>query len=59
MILSHDFADSVFDDDAPDMSTPYWQKRIAQAVVSRGRPRAERLKAVHHAGRDTHRAHQA
>ncbi|WP_297975944.1 BrnA antitoxin family protein [uncultured Amaricoccus sp.] len=30
----------VFEDDAPDLSTPYWQERFARAEVKRGRPKA-------------------
>ena len=33
--------DWVDPDDAPDLSTPYWQERFASVEVSRGRPRAE------------------
>lgn len=32
--------DVVFEDDAPDLSTPYWQERFAKAKVQRGRPKA-------------------
>lgn len=32
------------DDDLPDMSSPYWAKRIAGAEVRRGRPKADRTK---------------
>jgi len=28
------------DDDLPDLSTPYWEERIAKAPVRRGRPKA-------------------
>jgi uncharacterized protein (DUF4415 family) len=28
------------DDDAPDLSTPYWAERIARAKVQRGRPKS-------------------
>jgi uncharacterized protein (DUF4415 family) len=28
------------DEDIPDMSTPYWVERFAQAKVQRGRPKA-------------------
>lgn len=33
-----------FDDDVPDLSTPYWAERIAKAKVQRGRPKAETTK---------------
>jgi uncharacterized protein (DUF4415 family) len=29
------------DDDAPDLSAPYWAGKFAQAKVKRGRPKAE------------------
>ncbi len=29
------------DDDAPDLSTPTWRKKLEAAPVSRGRPRVE------------------
>ena len=29
-----------WDDDAPDLSTPEWQEKMAHAVLSRGRPRS-------------------
>ena len=28
------------DDDLPDLSTPYWQDRVAKAPVQRGHPKA-------------------
>lgn len=28
-----------FDDDIPDMTTPYWAAKIAAAPIQRGRPR--------------------
>lgn len=33
-----DLADE-FDDDIPDMTTPYWAAKIAAAPIQRGRPR--------------------
>ena len=33
-----------FDDDAPDLATPYWAEKIAKAKVQRGRPKAEKTK---------------
>jgi uncharacterized protein (DUF4415 family) len=36
-------SDPVFDD-APDLSTPYWQERFAKAPVQRGRPKSEHPK---------------
>ena len=35
---SGDPPDELADDDLPDLSTPYWQERIAKAPVRRGRP---------------------
>ena len=32
------------DDDAPDMSDPYWLARLDKAVIQRGRPKLEALK---------------
>jgi uncharacterized protein (DUF4415 family) len=32
---------AVSDDDAPDLSAPYWSDKFAQAKVQRGRPKAE------------------
>lgn len=32
-------ADWVDPDDAPDLSTPYWQEQFAKAKVTRGRPK--------------------
>ena len=29
------------DDDAPDLSTPYWTDKFASATVQRGRPKAD------------------
>lgn len=29
------------DDDAPDLSAPYWADKIASATVQRGRPKAD------------------
>lgn len=29
------------EDDAPDMSAPYWADKLAKAKVQRGRPKAE------------------
>lgn len=29
------------DDDLPDLSDPYWARKIAQAPVTRGRPKAK------------------
>lgn len=34
-----DLADD-FDDDIPDLTTPYWAAKIAAAPILRGRPRA-------------------
>ncbi len=31
-------------DDAPDLTLPYWRKKMDAAVVSRGRPKLERPK---------------
>ncbi|MCR9121872.1 MAG: BrnA antitoxin family protein [Phyllobacteriaceae bacterium] len=36
--------DWVDPDDAPDMSTPYWQARFDAVLVQRGRPRVEQPK---------------
>lgn len=33
-----------FDDDAPDLATPYWEKRAAKATVQRGRPKLDNPK---------------
>lgn len=30
----------VFDDEAPDLSDPYWVKKFSRAKVRRGRPKA-------------------
>jgi uncharacterized protein (DUF4415 family) len=30
-----------FDDDAPDLSAPYWTDEFASATVQRGRPKAD------------------
>lgn len=40
------FGDAAFDpeDDAPDLSTPYWAERFAKAPVQRGRPPAAMTK---------------
>ena len=37
------FGDGAFDpdDDAPDLSTPYWVEQFAKATVQRGRPKSE------------------
>lgn len=35
-----DPSESEPDDDIPDLSTPYWLERFAQAKVQRGRPKA-------------------
>lgn len=32
---------AVFDDDAPDLSGPYWVEKFASATVQRGRPKAD------------------
>jgi len=32
---------AVSDDDAPDLSAPYWADKFAKAKVQRGRPKAE------------------
>lgn len=32
--------DIAFEDDAPDLSAPYWVDKFAQAKVQRGRPKA-------------------
>jgi uncharacterized protein (DUF4415 family) len=42
--VSADPPDERADDDLPDLSTPYWEERIAKATVRRGRPRSERPK---------------
>lgn len=34
------------DDDIPDLSTPYWVKKFANAKVQRGRPKLARGKKV-------------
>ena len=36
------FGDGAFDpdDDAPDLSTPYWVEQFAKAPVQRGRPKS-------------------
>ena len=36
------FGDGVFDpdDDAPDLSTPYWVEQFAKATIQRGRPKS-------------------
>jgi uncharacterized protein (DUF4415 family) len=34
--MDPDWIDS---DDAPDLSTPYWAKKMDEALVSRGRPK--------------------
>ena len=36
------FGDGAFDpdDDAPDLSTPYWVEQFAKATVQRGRPKS-------------------
>ena len=44
MTVNNASTDPVFDDDAPDLSTPYWQERLAKAPVQRGRPKAEKTK---------------
>lgn len=31
---------NAFDDDAPDLSAPYWADKLASATVQRGRPKA-------------------
>ena len=31
----------VFEDDAPDLSAPYWTERFASATVRRGRPKSD------------------
>jgi uncharacterized protein (DUF4415 family) len=36
--------DWVDPDDAPDLSTPYWQKIIAETPVTRGRPKLANVK---------------
>ena len=33
-----------FDDDAPDLSAPEWQKKFGAAKLQRGRPKAARTK---------------
>ena len=37
------YMDGAYDpiDDAPDLSTPYWVEKFAQARLERGRPKAE------------------
>lgn len=32
---------TVSDDDAPDLSAPYWADKFASATVQRGRPKAD------------------
>ena len=32
---------AVSDDDAPDLSAPYWADKFARATVQRGRPKAD------------------
>lgn len=32
---------TVSDDDAPDLSAPYWAGKFAKATVQRGRPKAD------------------
>lgn len=32
---------AVSDDDAPDLSAPYWADKFAKATVQRGRPKAD------------------
>ena len=32
---------TVSDDDAPDLSAPYWADKFAKATVQRGRPKAD------------------
>ena len=41
---SGDLPDELADDELPDLSTPYWQERIAKAPVRRGRPKASATK---------------
>lgn len=36
--------DVASEDDAPDLSTPYWTERFAEATVQRGRPKAATTK---------------
>lgn len=36
--------DPTFEDDAPDMSAPYWRERLPKAEIRRGRPKAETTK---------------
>lgn len=43
-LASGDLPDELADDDLPDLSTPYWQERVAKAEVRRGRPKAGRPK---------------
>ena len=38
--MHHDLEDSP-DDDLPDLATPEWAEKIAQAKVQRGRPKAD------------------
>lgn len=40
MTANRKSTDPIVDDDAPDMSTPYWQERLATAEIKRGRPKA-------------------
>ena len=37
------YGDAAFgpEDDAPDLSTPYWTEKFAAAAVQRGRPRSD------------------
>jgi uncharacterized protein (DUF4415 family) len=41
---SGDPPDELADDDLPDLSTSYWQERIAKASVRRGRPKGSATK---------------
>ncbi len=36
----HAPSDDDFDDDIPDLTTPYWAAKMAAATIQRGRPRA-------------------
>lgn len=44
MSASNEPTDPILNDDAPDMSTPYWLERRHKAILHRGRPKAERTK---------------
>lgn len=41
MTANRQNTDPDFDDDLPDLSTPYWAEKLARAKVRRGRPKAD------------------